>query len=260
MRQYIKDFVIFGIKQAYACLFGGLLLSLIIITKLLWKPEYSMARYDALFLAAVLIQVILVVTRLETLEECKVIIVFHIIGTIMEVFKTHIGSWQYPEENMIRIAGVPLFSGFMYSSVGSYIARVWRIFAFKFQNFPDKRFMAVLCALIYLNFFTHHYLYDMRYFLFGLTGLIFFKTHVYFKPNKTYYHMPLLLGFFLVAFFIWIAENMGTFGTIWVYPNQQELWHIVSPSKMGAWFLLMIISFVLVSLLHKEDNTANYIQ
>ena len=37
----------------------------------------------------------------------------------MEVFKTEAGSWTYPEDNLLRIGGVPLFSGFMYAAVGS---------------------------------------------------------------------------------------------------------------------------------------------
>ena len=32
--------------------------------------------------------------------------------------------------------------------------------------------------------------------------------------------MPLLLGLFLVAVFIWIAENLGTLTHTWVYPRQ----------------------------------------
>ena len=60
--------------------------------------------------------------------------------------------------------------------------------------------------------------------------------------------MPLLLGFSLVALFIWLAENLGTFARAWVYPSQADGWHMVEPAKLGSWYLLMIISFVLVSL------------
>ena len=66
--------------------------------------------------------------RLETWAEARVILVFHVVGTIMELFKTAAGSWIYPEPSILRIADVPLFSGFMYAAVGSYIARIWRIF------------------------------------------------------------------------------------------------------------------------------------
>lgn len=67
--------------------------------------------------------------------------------------------------------------------------------------------------------------------------------------------MPLLLGWFLVALFIWGAENIGTFSRAWLYPGQKDGWHPVSPSKLGAWYLLMIVSFVMVSLLHRTRSS-----
>ena len=33
-------------------------------------------------------------------------------------------------------------------------------------------------------------------------------------------HMPLLLSFVLIGFFLWLAENISTFFGIWRYPNQ----------------------------------------
>jgi uncharacterized membrane protein YoaT (DUF817 family) len=63
--------------------------------------------------------------------------------------------------------------------------------------------------------------------------------------------MPLIIGLSLVAIFIWLAENIATFSRAWTYPSQQGGWHIVSPSKLGAWYLLMYILFVLVALIHK---------
>jgi uncharacterized membrane protein YoaT (DUF817 family) len=58
--------------------------------------------------------------------------------------------------------------------------------------------------------------------------------------------MPLLLGLCLVSLFIWLAENAGTFARAWVYPAQKDGWQLVAPAKMGAWLLLMTISYVLV--------------
>jgi uncharacterized membrane protein YoaT (DUF817 family) len=81
-----------------------------------------------------------------------------------------------------------------------------------------------------------------------VTVWIFWRTKVWFRPVSTYRSMPLLLGFFLVALFIWFAENIGTFAQAWAYPNQMNGWHLVTPAKLGSWYLLMIISFVLVSL------------
>ena len=62
--------------------------------------------------------------------------------------------------------------------------------------------------------------------------------------------MPLLLAFVLVATFIWVAENVATWSSVWLYPNQLREWTPVSPAKLGSWFLLMIISVVLVTLVH----------
>ena len=44
------------------------------------------------------------------------------------------------------------------------------------------------------------------------------------------------------------AENIGTFARAWTYPGQEDGWKMVSLAKLGSWFLLMLISFVLVAL------------
>jgi uncharacterized membrane protein YoaT (DUF817 family) len=120
----LYEFLRFGIKEGWACLFGGLMCALLIGTYLFYPKGVALARYDFLVLAAVAIQIALLAFKLETLEEAKVILLFHVVGTAMEVFKTQVGSWIYPEPSVLRIAGVPLFTGFMYAAVGSYLARV----------------------------------------------------------------------------------------------------------------------------------------
>ena len=62
--------------------------------------------------------------------------------------------------------------------------------------------------------------------------------------------MPLLLGFVLVSLFIWLSENIGTYTKTWLYPSQQLGWSMVSLGKLGSWFLLLIISYTLVSLVN----------
>lgn len=248
------EFLAFGIKQGWACLFGGLMLSLILLTYLFYPPDTVLARYDFLTIGAILIQLGMLVFRLETWDEAKVIFVFHIVGTVMEIFKTQVGSWVYPEPSVLRIADVPLFSGFMYACVGSFIARVWRLFDFKFDRFPPLWMQGVLAGLIYLNFFTHHYLPDIRIGLFLAAAVLYGPCLIWFKPDEAHRPMPLLLGLGLVAGFIWIAENIGTFTKTWAYPGQEVEWHMVSLEKMGSWFLLMIISFVLVAALHRVKD------
>ena len=85
---------------------------------------------------AVVIQAAMLAFRLESWEEARVIFLFHVAGTIMELFKTAHGSWVYPEDSLLRIGAVPLFSGFMYAAVGSYIARVQRIFRIRVRAYP----------------------------------------------------------------------------------------------------------------------------
>ncbi|MEQ1549205.1 MAG: DUF817 domain-containing protein [Chakrabartia sp.] len=255
-RAYIYEFLLFGFKQGWACLFGGLLLALLIGTHLFYPSDTFLTRYDFLTLSAVLIQIAMLLFRLETFDEAKVILAFHIVGTVMEVFKTAYGSWEYPEPNILRIGGVPLFSGFMYAAVGSYIARIWRIFDFRFTQYPKRVVTMLLAVAIYVNFFAHHWLPDARILLFAAMVMLFWQTTLSFRVWQADRKMPLLFGWFLVALFIWFAENIATFSRAWVYPDQADGWSMVSPTKLGAWYLLMYISFILVAAVHTPQPPA----
>ncbi|MEL6862329.1 MAG: DUF817 domain-containing protein [Pseudomonadota bacterium] len=250
------EFLVFGIKQAWACLFGGLLIAAIMLTHQFYPSDAALSRYDFLFLYAVGVQVLFLITRLERPQEALVIFIFHTVGTAMEVFKTQAGSWTYPEASLLRIGEVPLFSGFMYAAVGSYFARVSRVFDFKWQAYPRLIFTFVLAAGIYINFFSHHFIVDIRYGLFALTGLLFWRTRVHYRVWRWQHQMPLLVGFFLVSLFIWFAENIATFAQIWLYPDQADGWQIVSLQKLGSWYLLMIVSWVLVTLVHRPKRAS----
>ncbi|OAI63351.1 hypothetical protein RSP795_08175 [Ralstonia solanacearum] len=244
----LHEFLVFGIKQAWACLFGGLMVALLLGTHLWYPADAPLARYDALTLAAVLIQVALLRLRLETWDEAKVILMFHVAGTGMEIFKTAVGSWIYPEASVLRIGGVPLFTGFMYASVGSYIARARREFDLRFSHHPPLAATVALSCGIYANFFLHHYWWDLRYALMLGVAVAFRRCRVYFCVDRVHRHMPFLLGFTLIALFIWLAENIGTFTHTWLYPSQLRGWELVSISKLGAWFMLTIMSYVMVTL------------
>ncbi|MDG2001941.1 MAG: DUF817 family protein, partial [Novosphingobium sp.] len=149
-----------------------------------------------------------------------------------------------------------LFSGFMYAAVGSYLARIWRIFDFRYSAYPNRFATSLLATAIYVNFFAHHWLPDIRLLLFAAMGLLFWRTRIWFRVWRDYRWMPLLIGFFLVASFIWFAENISTFSRAWVYPDQADGWAMVSPTKLGAWYLLMYISFILVAVLNKPREKA----
>jgi len=253
---FAYEFLRFGVKQAWACLFGALMLGLILATYWLYPKGASLARYDFLVLAAVAIQAAMLAFKLETRDEAKVIFVFHAVGTVMELFKVANGSWLYPEPSLLRIGGVPLFTGFMYAAVGSYLARVWRLFDFRFTAHPPMWALIPVAVAIYVNFFAHHYVWDGRVVLFAAVAALFARTWVSYKPWRVHRRMPLLFGFVLVAVFIWLAENVGTFAAAWTYPSQRHGWQLVSAGKLGSWFLLMIISYTLVAALHRRTPSA----
>jgi uncharacterized membrane protein YoaT (DUF817 family) len=245
------EFLRFGIKQGWACLFGGLMLALLLGTHLWYPHGVALHRYDFLTLAALAIQAVLLMTQLETWEEAKVILLFHVAGTVMEVFKTAVGSWQYPEASLLHIGGVPLFTGFMYASIGSYIARAWRLFDFRFTRHPSFRATVAFALAIYANFFTHHFMPDLRLGLFAVAVLLFGRTWIHFRVWRVWRRMPLLLGFCLVAVFIWFAENIGTFAGAWLYPRQVTGWSPVGIAKLGSWFLLMLVSYTMVTIVNR---------
>lgn len=247
MKSAFYEFVIFGIKQARACIFAGSFFFLLLVSNYL--PLGDLPRYDFLFLAAVAIQIVLYVTGIETKDEIKVIFMFHLIGLALEIFKTspQIGSWSYPEAGFLKIFGVPLYSGFMYAAVASYISQSWRIMRLEFRHYPPYYLSIPLSVAIYLNFFTHHFIPDFRWLLSLLVLVIFARTTVWFTVTKKRRKMPLVLAFFLIGFFIWIAENIATFLGAWQYPDQAETWHIVGFAKISSWFLLVIISIIIVA-------------
>ena len=252
-RSRFTEFMVFGLKQAWACIFGAALLAVLMAARL-WYPEgAALARNDLLTIAAVVIQILMVVTRLETLRELRVIVLFHLVGTVMELFKTDVGSWSYEAEGFLRIGAVPLFSGFMYAAVGSYMVRVYRLFDLCFASYPRRWITAIVAGGIYANFFTHHYIWDLRWVLLAAVVIIFGPCVMHFRVFRRRFRMPLVIAFLLVALFIWIAENIATWSGAWLYPSQVDGWHPVPLDKLVAWFLLMIISVVLVAWVYKPE-------
>jgi uncharacterized membrane protein YoaT (DUF817 family) len=247
----LAEFVMFVLKQGWACLFGGLLLAAIIVTKLVWQPEWSLQRYDFLFLFAIATQGLFLWARLETWEEARVILLFHLTGTAMEWFKVGAGSWAYPEPGMFMVLGVPLFSGFMYASVGSYMARVIRVFDMRFAPYPPFWMTVVLAVAIYVNFFAHHFLPDIRLVLFAATAMLYARTKIWFRIHDRHWWMPLPLAAILSALALWLAENVGTATGTWIYSGQLP-GQIVSFAKLGSWYLLLYVAFVTVTLVSRR--------
>lgn len=253
MQIILNELWYFFIANLRASYFGAFLLSFFLITEVVAVPWVS--RYDFIFLAAVGFQICALIFRFERPREFFVIILFHILATGMELFKTNpaIGSWAYPGigSAAISLGSVPLFTGFLYSAIGSYISRAFMFLKLSYERFPAYYHLWILAALIYINFFTHHFFYDIRYLLFAYVFVIFFRTSVRFEVYRKQRSMPFLLTVALTALFVWIAENIGTLTHIWLYPSQIAAWHFVSLHKIGSWFLLLILSFALVSIIYR---------
>ncbi|SOC19594.1 uncharacterized membrane protein YoaT [Ureibacillus xyleni] len=243
----LKQLVSFGSQQALSCLFPVVIFASLAITQMIPLP--FLPRYDWLLIIFLIMQWWMVHSGIETRDELKVITLFHLIGLALEMFKVHMGSWSYPEEGYSKIFGVPLYSGFMYASVASYLCQAWRRIHVELFYWPSFFLVVPLAAAIYLNFFTHHFWVDIRWWLSGLVIIVFWKSYVTYKVNGTIYRMPLVLSFILIGFFIWIAENIATFFGAWQYPNQTDAWSLVHLGKVSSWLLLVIVSFLIVATL-----------
>lgn len=245
----IQQLVRFGWSQALSCIFPVVIFASLAITQIIPLP--LLPRYDWLLLICIVTQWLMIRSGLETKDELKVITLFHIIGLALEIFKVHMGSWAYPEEAYSKVFGVPLYSGFMYASVASYLCQAWRRLDVKLIKWPPFILSVPLATAIYLNFFTHHFWIDIRWWLGAAVIVVFFRTSVAYKVGQKFYHMPLALSFVLIGFFIWIAENIATYFGAWQYPNQTDAWSLVHLGKVSSWLLLVIVSFLIVATLKR---------
>ncbi len=255
IRRFAVEFWFFGLKEARACLFAGLFfVAMFVIPRGGW---WGIPRYDLLLVFALLVQAAMLYGKLETWDEVKSITLFHLVGFVLEVFKTSssIQSWSYPDFAYTKLWGVPLFTGFMYAAVGSYVIQAWRLFDLRIKSHPPY-FLATLTAVaIYLNFFTHHYIGDYRWYIAAFALGLYARTMVVFTPYDTPRQMPLLLAFVLIGFFIWLAENISTFVGIWQYPNQIGAWSLVHLGKWSSWALLVMMTFTIVANLKHIKHT-----
>lgn len=244
---------VFSWFQVRACIFAGAVFATLALSHV---TTLGLARYDFIFLALILVQFGMYFSKLETLDEIKFITIFHLVGFVLEQFKTHVGSWAYPEFAYTKIADVPLYSGFMYAAVGSYIAQSWRLYSLCLEHAPRVAFGWGLAVLIYVNFFSNHFLPDVRYGLMAAVVALYWRSSLVYTVLSQSYRVPLVVFFAIAGGLIWLAENLATFLGAWVYPNQQGGWRIVDASKITSWMLLVIISFILVQHLKKRGSRA----
>jgi hypothetical protein len=217
---YAYEFLLFGLKQAWACLFGGLMLALLVGTHLFWPAHAAgplrlsrhrrrrdpggSARAEAGALG-------------RGAGHLHVPRRRHGDGAVQD------GPWLLdlsspaccgsaacrcsPASCTPASAAISRGSGGCSTSPSSGIRRFWSTH--------------ILAVLIYANFFSHHYIVDFRVGLFALSALLFGRTWFVFTPDQTARRMPMLMGAVLVSLFIWFAENLGTFAGAWIYPARR---------------------------------------
>lgn len=233
----------FAWKQALSCLFAVALFAALAITSVVPLP---IAQYDALLIFAIALTLGLWAAGWETGREVAVIAAFHLIGLALEIYKVRVGSWSYPGEGWAVVAGVPLYSGFMYAAVGSYICQAWRRLDFRVTHYHPV-LVTTIALLLYANFYTHHFWPDARWLLALAMLIVLGATRIHFTAGGKRLRIPLSVGFILVGVALWVAENAGTFLGAWRYPNQAEVWELVHTGKVGSWALLVSLSFALIA-------------
>ncbi|EFL36941.1 conserved hypothetical protein [Streptomyces viridochromogenes DSM 40736] len=250
----VRQLLDFAWTQTRACAFAIALLSGVAVSTLL--PGLPLARYDVLVVYGVLLTLVFWLRGWESGRDVAVIAVCHVIGLAFELVKVALGSWSYPEPAVLKFAGVPLYGGFLYAAVGSYVCRAWRLFDLGVVRYRPRA-TAVVAAAVYVNFFSHHWLPDVRWVLAGLLVAVTLGTSVCFTVRGVRRRMPLALSFVLIGFFLWVAENLATFAGAWRYPYQQHGWEPVGVDKFGAWALLISVTFVLAAVGRRPDPGAD---
>ena len=153
---------------------------------------------------------------------------------------------------LFRIGGVPLFSGFMYAAVGSYLARISRIFDMRYTQYPPlwaTVLLAVgdLCQFLRAPFHRRYALGAVR----GHGAALSSARSCITASSAS-----------ATACRCWWASCWSRCssgsprtsahgrapGSILVSTTAGRTFR---SSKLGSWYLLMIISFVLVTLVHR---------
>ncbi|MDF9867306.1 uncharacterized membrane protein YoaT (DUF817 family) [Bacilli bacterium PM5-3] len=228
----------FFIKELKAITFA-----ILVVIGFVFTLPLETHRYDVLLVYVIIVQFFLYKIGFESKKDILIIFIFHIIGLTMEIIEVSINqSWAYLNPGFFTIFNVPIFTGFMYACVGSYISKTLDILDISLSFFPERINVIILSILIYLNFIFNNYIYDLRIVLFIIIFILYYKSVLTFRLKNKDFKLPLILTFFLAAFFIWIAENIATYLKIWTYPDAIDVWQMVSLHKISSWALLVAVS------------------
>ena len=237
------------------CAFAIVIFAGLGVSGLVWNAwDIPVARYDVLLGYVLVVQVLFVAAGLETWRELLVICAFHLIGLALEVFKVSAGSWSYPEPGLLRIAGVPVFSGFMYAAVGSYICQAFRRLDLRVTKYrlaarhPLRG--GCLPELLHPPLHRRPALVDRSWDDpddMGHVGVFHRRPEA--VPDAPCPVLP--------------ADRRGAVGGrecrdvpgSLEYPDQLAAWQLVHVGKLGSWALLVVLSFVLVTGVKAYEGT-----
>lgn len=253
LRPAPAEAVLVGLKLVWSALFGLILIAAIAGSWAVWRPDWPVARYDALFAVALAAQAGFLLARFETRHEAAAVAVFAVLGLTMEFFKVAHGAWAYPGPGVLSAGGVPLFVGFMYASVGLFLVRAIRVFDMRFRRFPSAEAHAALAVAIYANFFTMHLMPDLRYLLMLLTVLAYGRATIALWAFGRRLRVPVLGALLLAAAVVWLAENLGTLTGTWLYDGQAP-GQTVTLATLGSWYLFLCVALAVARLLQPQPR------
>ena len=165
-----------------------------------------------------------------------------LLGIGLELQKTRLGAWDYAEGGVLMLGAKPLFVGFMYAAVASYVIRSLRLKELTVVLLPHWSVALGFSAVIYGAFFVNLPIW-FRPILLVVAVFAFQRARVI-APSGSWLPVPVALG--LAALLLWVAENVGTFTGTWTYRGQSP-GELVTFSKIGAWFLLLNVVFWVVT-------------
>lgn len=115
----------------------------------------------------------------------------------------------------------------------------------RIEHYPPY-WMATLVALaIYINFFSHHFIGDYRWYLTAFILGLYARSVVYFTPYDTERRMPLLLAFVLIGFLfglLRISVRSLVYGNIQIKLVRGLLCMLGSGDLGHYWSLLHLLS------------------
>lgn len=199
----------------------------------------DISRYDFMSLLLTAIYSVFFICGWRNTKQLLTHSVVHCCGLLFEVYKVGQLSWVYPDQGWLMLWDVPFYSGFMYIALVDFICQAMRYSKFQLMKEVPWKLAALLCSMIYCNFFiTHVTDLDFRYLLVAVSAICLYKFPVRMTINKITIHLNLLSLMIVLACMVWLGENLATLGGAWLYLTQLNSWVFVSSHKLVSWYLL----------------------